>query len=102
MHCPSVLLQKRNIIIVFPPQGASAAELASVKTAAATVCAEFVRLPDQFQFDLLEADAVAQLRGDTEHGDLFRLLSILLSSASVKVPPRGTQHAIDSAQFWEL
>ena len=66
-------------------QGASAAELATVKAAAATVCAEFVRLPDQFQFDLLEADAVSQLRADPEHGDLFRLLTILLTSASVKV-----------------
>ena len=66
-------------------QGASAAELATVKAAAATVCAEFVRLPDQFQFDLLEADAVSQLRSDPEHGDLYRLLTILLTSASVKV-----------------
>ena len=66
-------------------QGASAAELAGVKGAAATVCAEFVRLPDTFQFDLLEADAVAQLASDPEHGDLLCLLTILLTSASVKV-----------------
>ena len=66
-------------------QGSSAAELAGVRDAAANVAAEFVRFPDQFHFDLLESDALRQLQHDPEHAQLYRLLTILLTSADVRV-----------------
>ena len=66
-------------------QGASAAELAGVRDAAAGCAAEFVRFPDQFQFDLLESDPLRQLQRDPEHAQLYRLLTILLTSADVRV-----------------
>ena len=46
---------------------------------------DFVRFPDQYQFDLLEADAVVQLQNDPEFSALYQLLSTMLRSASIKV-----------------
>jgi len=46
---------------------------------------DFIRFPDQYQFDLLEADAVLQLQKDPEYSTLYQLLSILLRSSSIKV-----------------
>ena len=66
-------------------QGSSEAELAGVRDAAANVAAEFVRFPDQFQFDLLECDALRQLQRDPGHAQLYSLLTILLTSADVRV-----------------
>jgi hypothetical protein len=66
-------------------QGASAAELIAVKKTAAEAVADFIRFPDVYQFDLLETEAVSQLKKDVEHGPLYRLLNILLKSTSVKV-----------------
>lgn len=57
------------------------AEVAECKAAAATAASDFVKSPDLFQFDLLEAPAVQQLRGDSEHGPLFELLSLMLSGS---------------------
>ena len=66
-------------------QGANAAELKSVRNKAADAIVDFIRFPDQYQFDLLEADAVVQLREDPDFGALYQLLSILLRSANIKV-----------------
>ncbi len=66
-------------------QGAKAAELKSVRTKAAGAVVDFIRFPDQYQFDLLEADAVVQLRDDPEFSTLYQLLSILLRSNNIKV-----------------
>lgn len=68
-------------------QGAHAAELAVAKDVAAGAAADFLRMPEQFHFDLLEAEPVAQLRTDPEHGPLYRLLTVLLTSADVKARP---------------
>ncbi|CAL5225689.1 g8554 [Coccomyxa viridis] len=65
-------------------QGAKAAELKSVRTKAAGAVVDFIRFPDQYQFDLLEADAVVQLRDDPEFSTLYQLLSILLRSNNIK------------------
>ena len=66
-------------------QGASAAELQSVRSKAAQAVTDFIRFPDLYQFDLLEADAVKQLQKDPEYGPLYQLLSIMLTSASITV-----------------
>lgn len=66
-------------------QGANAAELQSVRGKAAEAIVDFVRFPDQYQFDLLEADAVVQLQKDPESSALYQLLSTMLRSASIKV-----------------
>ncbi len=66
-------------------QGANAAELQSVRGKAAEAIADFIRLPDQYQFDLLEADAVVQLQKDPEFNALYQLLSTMLRSAGIKV-----------------
>ena len=66
-------------------QGASAAELHSVRSKAAEAITDFIRFPDLYQFDLLEADAVKQLQKDPEYGPLYQLLSMMLTSASIKV-----------------
>lgn len=66
-------------------QGAKTAELQSVKTKAAEAIVDFIRFPDQYQFDLLEADALVQLQKDPEFSALYQLLSILLRSSSIKV-----------------
>ena len=66
-------------------QGADAAELQSVRSKAAEAIVDFVRFPDQYQFDLLEADAVVQLQNDPEFSALYQLLSTMLRSASIKV-----------------
>lgn len=66
-------------------QGAKAAELKSVRSKAADAVVDFIRFPDQYQFDLLEADAVVQLREDPEFSTLYQLLSILLRSDNIKV-----------------
>ena len=66
-------------------QGAKTAELQSVRTKAAEAIVDFIRFPDQYQFDLLEADAVVQLQKDPEFSALYQLLSILLRSSSIKV-----------------
>ena len=56
-----------------------------MKKNAAEAVADFIKFPDMFQFDLLEAEAVTQLRTDAEYGPLFKLLNILLKSTSIKV-----------------
>ena len=66
-------------------QGANEAELKSVRNKAAEAIVDFIRFPDQYQFDLLEADAVVQLREDPDFSVLYQLLSILLRSANIKV-----------------
>lgn len=66
-------------------QGANTAELAAVKDVAAEAVADFIRFPELFQFDLLEAEAVAQLQNDKQHGPLHEILTMLLTSSSVKV-----------------
>lgn len=66
-------------------QGASTAELAAVKDVSAEAVADFIRFPELFQFDLLEAEAVAQLHNDKQHGPLHELLTMLLTSSNVKV-----------------
>ena len=66
-------------------QGAKAAELKSVRNKAADAVVDFIRFPDQYQFDLLEADAVMQLREDSEFSVLYQLLSTLLQSDNIKV-----------------
>ena len=66
-------------------QGASAAELQSVRSKAAEAITDFIRFPDLYQFDLLEVDAVKQLQKDPEYGPLYQLLSMMLTSASIKV-----------------
>lgn len=60
---------------------APAEEVAECKAAAATAASDFIKSPDLFQFDMLEAPAVEQLRGDAEHGPLFDLLSLMLSGS---------------------
>lgn len=60
---------------------ASASEVAECKAAAATAATDFVKSPDLFQFDLLETPAIQQLRGDSQHGPLFELLSLMLSGS---------------------
>ncbi|CAL8466885.1 g6421 [Coccomyxa elongata] len=65
-------------------QGANTAELAAVKDVAAEAVADFIRFPELFQFDLLEAEAVAQLHNDKQHGPLHELLTMLLTSSNVK------------------
>ena len=45
-------------------QGATPADLKSVRSKAAEAIVDFMRFPDQYQFDLLEADAVKQLQED--------------------------------------
>lgn len=66
-------------------QGAKAAELKSVRNKAADAVVDFIRFPDQYQFDLLEADAVMQLREDSDFNVLYQLLSTLLRSDNIKV-----------------
>ena len=66
-------------------KGAKTAELKSVRNKAADAVVDFIRFPDQYQFDLLEADAVVQLREDPEFSTLYQLLSILLRSDNIKV-----------------
>lgn len=73
------------ILCATPMQGASAAELQSVRSKAAEAITDFIRFPDLYQFDLLEADAVKQLQKDPEYGPLYQLLSMMLTSASIKV-----------------
>ena len=66
-------------------QGAETAELKSVRNKAVDAVVDFIRFPDQYQFDLLEADAVMQLREDPEFSVLYQLLSTLLKSDNIKV-----------------
>ncbi|EIE26574.1 hypothetical protein COCSUDRAFT_52386 [Coccomyxa subellipsoidea C-169] len=65
-------------------QGANAAELAAVKDVAAEAVADFIKFPELFQFDLLEAEAVTQLENDKQHAPLHKLLTLLLTSSDVK------------------
>ncbi|KAK9916454.1 hypothetical protein WJX75_002820 [Coccomyxa subellipsoidea] len=65
-------------------QGANAAELAAVKEVAAEAVADFIKLSEVFQFDLLESEAVAQLENDKKHRSLHKLLTMLLTSSDVK------------------
>jgi hypothetical protein len=68
-------------------------EVASVKEAAATAAADFIRSPDVFQFDLLESPVMAQLKGDRAHGAAFELLVIMLSGdIQVGVLPGTSRH----------
>jgi translation initiation factor 3 subunit M len=59
--------------------GSSGQDLAAVKDVAAAAVVEFIRSPDQFQFDLLESPAVAQLKGDAKHGKVYDLLTVVLN-----------------------
>lgn len=51
---------------------------------------DFARFQDIVQFDLADSPAITQLRGDSQYGALYDLMSLLLAgNIPVRIPPRG-------------
>lgn len=69
-------------------QDAKPRDLEEFKPLAVTVVAEFLRSPDMFQFDLMHAAVIRQLRGDPSQEALFELLQLVIDG-NVKVGHPG-------------